>query len=151
MTLDHYQDINGIYGARQIRADMTDVNGNETNRWQLIWSVGCSQLCTSRETAVSYPSLSESGYDGTPCYSINVQSNMTVFGFVGDKSAVGYGGNGGGNGNYALRSDSQLWQNLRPTVEPLPYDITGAPRGMLDPPGAYASGNPNYGAAILGF
>lgn len=48
-----------------------------------------------------------------------------------------------GNGNYRPLSDSPAF--FIPTVPLYDYDIEIAPRGLLDPPGAYAAGNTKKG------
>lgn len=50
------------------------------------------------------------------------------------------GGFGAGGGNYRLLNDSPFFRNsIQNWI--LPYDLEGVPRGRIDPPGAYSSGN----------
>jgi hypothetical protein len=141
VSIDHYGDINNLFGSREIEEDVSSQNSSATNRWALLFSVGCfnnasTEIGLPPNAAIGYnPAGTELGFDGVPSY-YNILTNSFAIKFVENGSA--YGGNGNGLGDYKLQTTSPVINPYLIGPVLLPYDIAGVARGGMDPPGAYS-------------
>lgn len=140
VTMDHYQDLNNIYGGMQEKADVGDVNGNDTNRWSGVWSVGRSGNANANYLKTfTQPAGNERGFDGLNSWFFG-NTNAFAFQFLNNAGATVVGGSGAGLGDYHLSTtNSPLASPVIPLTLVLPFDIEGAPRTTNSPPGAYAT------------
>jgi len=153
ISADHYMDANNVWASRETIMDVANSNVSATNRWALLFGVGCFNNAsteiglTGGASVGANPAGNDKGFDGVSSY-FNVTTNSIAFQFFQNGSWCG--GNTNGLGDYRLQSQS-------PAVIPalrgrplLPYDIEGNQRGDLDPPGAYASAIPPKSGAFFG-
>jgi hypothetical protein len=127
-----------------------DQNPFRTNRWNLVYGVGnignaMAELNANDATPESGGTAANAGFNGlfNGYYATNNTSN--AWSFVNHAAMIGTT-SGNGNGNYRLQTKSPLFI-LAPgrTGWVSPYDMDGYPRSVVDPPGAYISGNAKKG------
>jgi hypothetical protein len=142
VSSDHYMDANNVFASKEVRFDVSDFNGNATNRWAEMFGVGCfnnvsTQIGLSPGTTIGQDNAGRDlGFDGISSY-FNITTNSFAFRFVANNSWCG--GNSNGLGDYHLQSTSPVVAPPFTGVGLLPYDIEGVARTDTDPPGAYAT------------
>jgi hypothetical protein len=141
VNMDHYQDVNNIYGGLQEKADVGDGNSSDTNRWSGVWSVGRNGNANANYLQTfTQPAGNEKGFDGMNSWFFGF-TNAAAFVFVNNAGQSTVGGSGLGNGDYHLRTNSPLANPVIPLNIVLPFDLDGVARTTNSPPGAYATYN----------
>lgn len=123
----------------------TDPAGRDGGRigdWPVRWRVGSSGMVVQMVTTET--SHGPIQFQNANNFHPGAGQNTTPA-FMAYRDRKG-AGSGTGGGNYRLQTKSPFWPfGLQQDVG-LPYDIEGIPRGRIDPPGAFASGNAKKGA-----
>lgn len=116
-------------------------NANRVGNWAGVWGAGNRANHFAQVTGIGatgfwgeYPGLYSIERDGASADYVRFQARRSY-----DGSSVGTG-----FGDYRLRSDSPLFRIPTPVL--ISHDMDGIPRGLIDPPGARASGNVLKGA-----
>lgn len=120
-----------------------------TNNWSVLFGVGCWGNVIPETYNVGGDGEAIQEFIGLNSWSTSeaVSTTNTWPQFVDRQAMADVAGIGGGN--YRIQSSSPLLTFKTKRI--LSHDIEGVPRSAIDPPGAYASGNPRKGAMLLGF
>jgi hypothetical protein len=123
-------------------------NGARTGNWNVMYGVGASGNTdldpNEMDTAWDWEFFGLNSYANKHWAGQGTDAPWAVWPrFINRQSGVLDGILRPGNGDYHLRSDSPLFQLECQWV--LPYDLDGFERGLMDPPGAYSSGNAKKG------
>lgn len=144
VTTTSYSDLNNILANYSMSCDINDftgANSADTNRWDRLYCANNSgNVVSSVGNAADDPQAEGvSGNYGFGGLSYGRWTNdVSIFNFT--LNASSYFGTDNGNGNYRLRCVSPVFPFVT-MQQPLSHDVEGLPRGLSDPPGAYASGN----------
>lgn len=126
-------------------------SGNRIGNWPSVWGVGNSGNFFGPLTNIAnFPHWFCGGQPGVNSVEVDTTYGFptTYQGFVSRQAQTAAGANNGaGSGNYRFVSSSPLV--LFKTEWLLPVDMEGNARGLLDPPGAYASACPRKGAGFF--
>lgn len=117
-------------------------DGARIGDWPVRWRVGSSGIAIQMvDTETSHGPIQSWNLNN---FHPGVGENTTSawMGYMDRKGA----GVGTGGGNYRLQTKAPVWGFSLQQDVGLPYDLDRVPRGRIDPPGAYASGNAKKGA-----
>lgn len=116
-----------------------------TGGWPFLWAVGQINNYIGEEDIGDSEDAFDQDFIGLGSFRTIVSGGhpINTLRFTDRKANTGTAGTAGG-GNYRLLSDSPAFRFSRYPM--LPFDIEGAPRGSIDPPGAYAAGNARKGS-----
>lgn len=116
-------------------------DGGRTGDWPVRWRVGSSgNVMQMLSYEASHSQIEHQGINNfRPPPNLTTDASWIQY-----VNRAGAGSGGTGPGNYRLQSSSPLFRLTCDWL--LPFDIEGAPRGSIDPPGAYAAGNARKGS-----
>lgn len=142
---------NNCWDDDNIKADTFGTqNAARIGNWSCLYSVGSTGNWLGNVNNVGTSAFTheeDGGFPGTWTAETPTQWPAQYQKFVSHKAWTG-SVDQTGFGNYRLQSSSPLIPWNCEWV--LPFDIEGTPRGLWDPPGAYASASPLKGSAGLG-
>ena len=133
--------VSNLYDDPNIKSDtFSPQDGVRVGNWSVLYGVGSKGEMLTQVTNIGASGFTREFAGINAVEPVNVSS-----GYMKYRTRASYNGSaaGAGFGDYRLGSDSPTFALVPAWV--LPFDIAGAPRGRMDPPGAYAAGQVRKG------
>ena len=137
--------MNNFMGDANIKGDIFSTSAAADGNQAMINGVGFYNVSMPEIFTIGTAGTFQHEYAGIYGYTTNTTTTNSWPQFTDLKAFTTNTVSATGGGNYRPLSTSPLFA-FRPAYGVLRHDIEGAPRGAIDPPGAYVAGNVRKGA-----